>query len=611
MQKFLRYIVVGVVFLLPILPLLVFDGLFFPFITSKVFFFRILVEVGVISLLLLALEDKRYIPRITPVTASFGIFVLALLVADLLGANVIRSIWSNFERMEGWITIVHLFGAFLLFERVLSISDLWKKWVQVSLGVSVLVGVHGLMQLMGAASIHQGSSRLDANFGNATYLAVYALFHSFFAMWLLFVSKSTWQRFIYGGLAVLNIGLLYFTATRGALLGLVAGVMVSLFVYALMSKSKKVFAGLAIFVLLAGASFAGLSLNKESAFVSGSPVLSRIATISLEAGETRFAIWGIALEGFVERPLLGYGQGNFGMVFSKHYKPDLYDQEPWFDRAHNVYLDWLIAGGVVGLGSYLLFFGLLLYFLVRGPFSYIEKAVGIGVLTAYAVNNLFVFDNLLSYLFFVFIAAWVSSKVVKEYKIPNISLPSNITRSLIIIVGLWVMYSVNVPALNANGALLRALNPQYPLSERQESFKEALAYNSFGNQEIREQMVQLALAAVQQEQVPVETKVALLVDAATEMQKQASLMPESARISLLYGLMLRLLGSNEEAYNVLSHARDLAPHKQTLLFEFAYAAEAAGKRGEALSALKEAHESDPTFEQAKVLYEEALQRLAN
>ena len=610
MQKILSHILVAAVFVLTVLPLLVFDGLFFPFITSKAFVFRFAVEIGMIALLLLALEDKKYIPRITPITIFFGLFVGVMLVADLLGANVIRSVWSNFERMEGWITLIHLFGAFVLFERVLGVSDLWKRWIQVSLGVSVIVGVHGLMQLVGAADIHQGSSRLDANFGNATYLAVYSLFHVSFAGWLLFTSRSMWQRFVYGGLAVLNIGLLYFTATRGALLGLVAGVMVSLFVYALVSKSKKVFAGLAIFVLFAGASFAGLVLHKETAFVSESPVLSRIATISLEAGETRFTIWGIALEGFVGKPVLGWWQGNFNLVFSKHYKPELYAQEPWFDRAHNVYLDWLVAGGVIGLGAYLLLFGSVIYFLVRGPFSNIEKSVALGVLGAYAVNNLFVFDNLLSYLFFVFIAAWVSSRVVKEYRFPTLAIPKEITRSLIIIVGVWVIYIVNVPALSANGALLRALSPQYATSERQAFFKEALGYNSFGNQEIREQMVQLALGAVRQADVPIETKIALLVDAATEMENQAELMPESARINLLYGLMLRLLGSNEKAYEVLSHTRDVAPQKQSVLFEFAYAAEAVGKKDEALVIFKEAYELDTSYVQAGELYEEAQKRLA-
>jgi len=251
----------------------------------------------------------------------------------------------------------------------------------------------------------------------------------------------------------------------------------------------------------------------------------------------------------------------------------------------------------------------LVYFLFRGRFSIIEKSIGIGLLTGYAINNIFVFDNLLSYLFFVFIAAWISSRVVREYKIPRITLPKDVARSLIVIAGLFVMYIVNVPALNANGALLRALSPQYAISERQVFFKEALSYNSFGSQEIREQMVQFALSAVRQADVPVETKIALLVDAAIEIEKQAAYMPESARVHLLYGLMLRLLGNNELAYEVLSHARDVAPHKQSVLIEFAFAAEFSGRAEEALSVFKTAYELDTSYDRVRVLYEEAENRL--
>jgi len=609
MQKPLSHILIGSVFLLATLPLIVFDGLFFPFITSKAFLFRVLVEVGIISLFILALEDKKYIPRITPVTLFFGIFVTVMLFADLFGVNVVRSIWSNFERMEGWITLAHLFGALLLFERVLGVSDLWKRWIQTSLGVSVLVGAHGVLQLLGVSDIHQSTVRLDANFGNATYLAVYALFHTFFAGWLLFTSKSIWVRVIYGAVAVLNVVMLYYTSTRGALIGLIFGIGVSLLLYALLSKSKKVFAGLVGFSIVITLLFGGLVAIKDTPLVVGNGVLARIASISLEAGETRFAIWDIARQGFVERPVLGWGQGNFNLIFSKYYKPDLYNQEPWFDRAHSVYFDWLVAGGVLGLGAYLLLFGSLAYFLFRGKFSILEKSVGIGLLAGYAVNNLFVFDNLLSYLFFVFIAAWISSRVEWEYTLPSIPFPKNISRSLIIIVGIFIMYTVNVPALNANGALLRALNSQYTVNERQAAFKEALSYKSFGDQEIREQMVQIALSAVQQEGLSSEIKIALLIDAAVEIEKQAVLMPESARIHMLYGLMHRLLGSNESAHEIMTRAREIAPQKQSILFEYALTAEAVGKREEALEAFKYAHELDTSYEQAEVLYKEAQERL--
>jgi len=609
MTAFLRHSLVGIVFLLTALPLLVFDGLFFPFITSKAFTFRFLVELGIIFLALLALHDRKYIPRITPVTVFFFVFVGVMLFADLFGLNVIRSIWSNFERMEGWVMLAHLFGLFLLFERVLFVEGLWKRWLQVSLGVSFLVGVHGALQLLGQTEIHQGGVRVDANFGNATYLAVYTLFHIFFAGWLFFRSSHLLPRITYGLVGFLNLALLYFSGTRGALLGLVGGVVIALFVYAFATKSKKLIsAGVAI-ALLGIIGFGTLSAHKEVPFIKNDPVLTRIADISLEAGETRFRIWNIALKGFYERPLLGWGQGNFNLVFSKYFNPKLYLQEPWFDRAHNVFFDWLIAGGIFGLSAYLLFFSSLVLFLSFGRFDALEKAVGIGLLGGYAINNLFVFDNLTSYVLFIFVAAFVSSRVVKEYSLPKISIHKFVAQSLVIIIGFWVVYVVNIPALNANGALLRGLNGQYALQDRRESFAEAIQYKSFAGQEIREQMVQLALTAVRNENISDQTKLILIRDAVIEIEKQAVLMPESARIHLLYGIMLRMIGDVEKSYEVLSHAKDMAPKKQSVLFELGLAAELSGRKEEALETFKYAYELDTTYVRAELFYQEALERL--
>lgn len=611
MKKGLTYFLVGITFCITILPLLVFDGLFFPFITSKAFTFRFLVEFGVAALLILATMDKKFIPRITPVTIFFFVFVGVMLIADLLGLNITRSIWSNFERMEGWVMLAHLFGLLLIFDRVLFVDGLWKRFLQVSLGVSFLVGVHGVAQLLGYAEIHQGGVRLDANFGNATYLAVYTLFHIFFAAWLFFSTKVLWLRFLYVGVGALNLTLLYFSGTRGALLGLIGGVFISLLVYGFAKKSKKIVLFGLGFVLLSVLGLGVLSAYKEHPVIKSDPVLTRIADISFQAGETRFRIWNIALQGFYERPLLGWGQGNFNLVFSKYYNPKLYAQEPWFDRAHNVFLDWLIAGGAFGLLAYLLFFLSLFFFVWRDDFSPVEKGVVIGVLSAYAINNFFVFDNLLSYIPFIFIAAFVSSRVARVYSLPKISLPTPITQSLIIIIGLCVVYVVNIPALNANGALLRALNGVYALEERRTFFVEALSYNSFANQEIREQMVQVALLGVRSSNISDQAKFTLIADAAVEIGKQAQIMEQSARIHILYGIMLRLLGKFEDAEIVLERAYSAAPNKQSVIFEYALTKDLLGKQEEAVALFKKAYELEPGYPKAEELYRAALEKYEN
>ena len=64
----------------------------------------------------------------------------------------------------------------------------------------------------------------------------------------------------------------------------------------------------------------------------------------------------MAIKGFKEKPILGWGQEGFNYVFNKYYDPALYPYEPWYDRAHNAFLDWLMAGGLPAFLLYLALF---------------------------------------------------------------------------------------------------------------------------------------------------------------------------------------------------------------------------------------------------------------
>src|SRR4051812_15979623 len=107
-----RWVALGALFLIPFTPLLVMGGYFFPFITGKAFYFRTLVEVLVAAWGLLTLVDKAYRPRFSWVGVVVLAFVAWMFIADLFALNVEKAFWSNFERMEGWVLLIHLLGFF-------------------------------------------------------------------------------------------------------------------------------------------------------------------------------------------------------------------------------------------------------------------------------------------------------------------------------------------------------------------------------------------------------------------------------------------------------------------------------------------------------------------
>ncbi|MDO8634128.1 MAG: O-antigen ligase family protein, partial [archaeon] len=344
-NKVLRYSILTGIFLLPFVCLIVFNNLFFPFITGKNFAFRIIVEIITGLWIILALRDKSVLPKSSRLLQVFAIFIGVIFISDLLSPNVYKSFWSNYERMEGWVTLAHLFALFVVLSSVMT-KKLWEWLFRVSVGVSLIVFVYGSFQLSGKFAIHQGGVRLDATFGNATYLAVYMLFHIFLNL-LLFVSSkrgSLW-RWFYGVAILAEVFILYHTATRGATLGLIGGLFLTALLVLIFHRenenAKKGAIGLVIgLVVLVGLFF----VFKNNDFVKNSPILGRFSDLSVtdKTAQSRFMIWNMAFQGFKERPIFGWGQESFNYVFNKYYDPKMYSQEQWFDRTHNVFFDWLI-----------------------------------------------------------------------------------------------------------------------------------------------------------------------------------------------------------------------------------------------------------------------------
>lgn len=617
MQKILRYALLGGIFLVPFILLVVMNSLFFPFITGKNFAFRILVELLFGGWLILSLYNPAYRLKFSWLLASITAFVGIIALADIFGENPLKSIWSNFERMEGLVSLVHFLAYFIVLTSVLNTERLWTRFWQTSVGVSVFTGLYGIFQLLGFITINQGGVRLDATFGNATYLAVYMLFHVFITALLLFrVHGNTTIRWVYGLIIALQVFIIYYTATRGAILGLLGGVVLTALLGALFGKEYPKFRKISLGAILGVAIIiGGFIAIKDTQFVQSSQTLGRFAEISFseDATNTRFIIWGMALEGVKERPLLGWGQENFNIVFNKYYDPRLYAQEQWFDRVHNVVFDWLIAGGILGFLAYSSIFLALLWLLwikKTTTFSIIEKSLLTGLLAGYTFHNLFVFDNLISYILFFSVAGFVyhTSKVAEQTdgsifeKQMDRSLINRMYAPAIIALTLVVIYMVNATPIAKNYTLLQAISPQSdgPL-QNIELFEKAIAYNSFGTQEVREQLAQGTIN-VAGANLDIEIKQQYVSLATSELQKQIELVPNDARTQIFLGTLFDAYGRYDEATPYILRALDLSPQKPSILYQLGLNTLNSGNVVEALDIFKEAYELAPGDENARIFY---------
>ena len=111
--------------------------------------------------------------------------------------------------------------------------------------------------------------------------------------------------------------------------------------------------------VIALALFAGDDAEGKGAYQS----FQRFSSLSLAdtTVQTRLLSISTGREGFLERPVLGWGPENYNLVFDKYYNPKLYPAENWFDHAHNIFLILQQPQASGGLSRTRHFFGILCF----------------------------------------------------------------------------------------------------------------------------------------------------------------------------------------------------------------------------------------------------------
>ncbi|MDE1970508.1 MAG: O-antigen ligase family protein [Patescibacteria group bacterium] len=457
-------IVVKVFLLLSVLSLFFFSPQFyFPFIVSKVFWFRFFVEIALLAWLIDVAQHRVVRFRFTePIVAAVSIFVGALTLAAVWGVNPAFSMWSNFERSEGLFSLLHYFAFFLLLLDVATIDDCMNV-VRVLIYASPFAAFYRI-----SSAINFGThtfERVSGVFGNPSYLAGFLIFVFAFIGLLMLRNSAHGRRskdalpyaenYLLGCVAVVDLIAFVLTQTRGAYIGLFAG----LFVYGgfLLWKGterRERMLGIGLLVVLLGTVLTGLVvLRGKSTPFSG---LDNLSTFTL-----RVATWKAAWKGFLERPLIGYGPENFSVIFDKHYDPIHSGIEIWFDHAHSIVFDLLATSGILGFLAYcFIFFALYRWYVSRilKRNSAMVSGIYIALPVAYLVQNLVLFDTFSSYLsFFVFLVLARHAAVGGEEQSTKKNTPQSLPKyqfnaSFVFFVVVTVLAVMSIWALYENSA---------------------------------------------------------------------------------------------------------------------------------------------------------------
>jgi O-antigen ligase/tetratricopeptide (TPR) repeat protein len=572
----LRNIVLGGAFLMPFIVFVFSSQTFFPYVFGKNIAFRVVVEVMFFAWVALAFLDARYRPKKSAILYAVLSFTGIIGIATVFSFDLVHSFWSTFERMEGYVTILHLAAYFLALTSVMMAEKIWTWLFRVMLGVSVVVGMGGLAQLSEV-------NRISGILGNSEYLGAYGMLHAGLALFLLVrPGIPRMERYVYGALAFFNLWVMYNTGTRGAMLGFMAGAFLAAIVYVVFARaqeyrhSRKIAGGVIALLLVLGGVFFAM---RDSSFVMENRVLRRFASISLEDKSTRARLitWNLAVEGWLERPILGWGQENFDYVFLKYYDPRMYDQEPFFDRVHNIFLDWLIAGGVLGLLGYLSLYGAALFVLWKSDMSVGEKSVLLGLIIGYGAQNFFVFDTITSYIVFYTLLGYIAVRGYSDESRGDrepVTLPERYATAALVavgVVGLGVLYGVNASAITANTAIIdvKRISASTEKEAALASIYTATHSASFARAEASERAAEYVQKLLYADLRPSDDMLAsLIASVKEELDAFIDVRPLNPRPYYVESVFLANVGEMDEAISRIDEAVARSPKKvQFVLFK--------------------------------------------
>jgi tetratricopeptide (TPR) repeat protein len=195
------------------------------------------------------------------------------------------------------------------------------------------------------------------------------------------------------------------------------------------------------------------------------------------------------------------------------------------------------------------------------------------VLVGYAIHNLFVFDNLYSYIYFFAVLALIDSQVgrpIKSFeKAPVASNEDGITYALPIaaVACFGFIWFFNLGSMHTASELITALSSPGGPATSLTTFNDFAMHPVPQMQEIREQLVSFAGAVAQSQSVTNEQKQQIFSLAVSEMQKQIAAYPSDAREYVQLGYLYRAGGDNADALKAIETALTFSPKKEEFLIE--------------------------------------------
>jgi O-antigen ligase len=601
-DKIVHTIVLAQVFLIPLFS---WNKLLFAYTLPKTLLFIALTEIAFIFWLASSKITLRSL-----VSYSVLAFFIIAVIASVFGQDLNQSVFSNYERMMGLWTHMHMVLFFLI------IATSFNSDVKRLLLLRTLVVSASIVSFIGAIEFYSGDGavRVVSTLDNSAFLATYLVLASFASMYL---AVNDRMRLLWVAASTLLLFGIIITGTRGAILSILLTYLAILVLTALHSKQVKIRNYTWSLIAVAVISGVLFIVFRDSLAKSSFDPVSRLATISFSDSSVRARLlaWQVGFEGWKEAPILGWGVENYNILFNTHYDALLIDNEPWFDRAHNIIVDTASTTGIAGLVAYLAIYISAIWLLLT---SWRKDIINFwiflffsGALMAHIIQNMFVFDTIASFmLFYVFLAlihSWGSA--VETYRF-NKKWPV----AGIAVLVLFMLYSfVWRPMQEARiGQLARIAFAMGQDAEAIELTEKALSYDTYGDIDVRRAVAEYVFDFLKAggysgraDQLRNEEKMKSVMNYAIEMMEQnIKDKPKDVKWYMYQGELYNLgafIFENEDleyaanAKRRFLESRILSPNRPQILLELAQANSVLSDREGVWASIEEAKQIAPEY----------------
>lgn len=337
-------------------------------------------------------------------------------LAAVLGVDPAQGMWGVLLRGTGLFALA-AYGAWYWSARRIFDGRGWRIFWTVAVAAAAVEAVLVAVQ-SGLAATGGEEIRAAGLFGNPTYVAGY-LAMAVFLCALVASGGTRLRKGLSLAAAAVIVVALSLTGARSGVVALAGGMVLALAWYAWLvgGRLRRITFALGGVGLLVGVALVLIPPAAWDAVGAPDAVARALYWKNYLADTPRLIQWGIAWDGFLERPLLGWGPEAYQAVFDLKYEPRLLHfsfSETVSDKPHNVLLEILVTGGILLGAAFLAVLGTAVHALRRaarsGAVRPLESAAALGAMAAFIIHGAFLFETFPAAFLFVGVLAWIASR---------------------------------------------------------------------------------------------------------------------------------------------------------------------------------------------------------